>query len=270
MRSLTQALILLPLGTALVCRGDDAAEFQKLNEVSRWEREFFDPGSADWRDRWFLDGEHATITNASDGMHFRAGPVIGDDADHAVLWTKDSFAGDLRIEFSYTRTDSATGNVNILYLQATGTGTPPYAEDIFEWRALRKIPAMNLYFNNMNALHISFAAFENKGSEKGTDYVRVRSYPVRPGVAFSDLEIPPDYKNTGLFIPGQTYRITVIKTDGKLFLRVQGRSGVRLFSWNLIEKTRLLAGRIGLRHMFGRSAIYQNVTIYGRRKPSEN
>jgi len=268
MKIIACALISFTLIKAVTCHADESAEFQKLRDARQWEQKFHDTGGVNWRDHWFLDGEHATITNAADGMHFHAGSVVGDDADHAVLWTKDSFAGDLKITFTYTRTDAETANVNILYLQATGTGTPPYVADIFEWRDLRKVPAMNVYFQNMNTLHISFAAFGNKGPEKGTDYVRVRRYPVRPGVAFNDLEIPPDYKNTGLFVPGETYPITVIKTDAQLFFHVQGKAGERLFTWNVAGKPKLSAGRIGLRHMFGRAACYQEISVSVR--PADN
>ena len=51
----------------------------------------------------------------------QAGPVPRENASHAVLWTKQSFAGDVKIEYEYTRTDDANQYVNILYIQATGS-----------------------------------------------------------------------------------------------------------------------------------------------------
>lgn len=71
---------------------------------------------------WTLDGEQATIRHSAAGMDFRAGPTWKDDACHAVLRTRESFAGDLKIEYEYTRTDDAQLAVTILYVQATGSG----------------------------------------------------------------------------------------------------------------------------------------------------
>jgi hypothetical protein len=44
------------------------------------------------------------------------------------------------------------------------------------------------------------------------DYIRVRQYPVTEEVTFKDMAIEPDYFKTGLFLPGVTYKITVIKS----------------------------------------------------------
>ena len=131
---------------------------------------FDDDCTGNWTDNWFLDGKYATVENSEDGMSFSAGPEAGNDAHHAVLWTKDSFKGDIKIEYDYIRTDSAVKYVNILYIQATGDGEGEFVEDISKWNNLREIPAMRMYFENMNLLHISFAAFENDG--KGLYYVR--------------------------------------------------------------------------------------------------
>ena len=40
-------------------------------------------------------------------MTLTAGPEFRNDAHHMVLWTKDSFEGDLRIEYASTRLDEA-------------------------------------------------------------------------------------------------------------------------------------------------------------------
>jgi hypothetical protein len=51
-----------------------------------------------------------------------------------VLWTKRSFAGDVRIEYDFTRLDTALEHTSvcILYIQATGVGNGEFARDIFE------------------------------------------------------------------------------------------------------------------------------------------
>jgi len=55
-----------------------------------------------------LDGLTARVANGADGMAFWAGPTEKDDASHAVLWTKASSRGDVKIEYEYTRLDEAT------------------------------------------------------------------------------------------------------------------------------------------------------------------
>ena len=72
-------------------------------------------GSEDWRDYWNLDGKRANIQNGSDGMVFAAGPTAMDHACHAVLWTKESYSGNLKVEFELTRLDTVNRYVNILY-----------------------------------------------------------------------------------------------------------------------------------------------------------
>ena len=110
----------------------DSLTFAKLNELP-WKEEFYDSGVNDWRKHWYLDGTKATITNNKHGMEFKAGPKTWDDSHHAVLWTKQQFAGDVKIEYEYTRTDREINMVTILYIQATGSGKGKYKKDIMEW-----------------------------------------------------------------------------------------------------------------------------------------
>ncbi len=240
---------------------DDAADFAALNASPRWQQKFADAGTSDWQEKWFLDGDLAKVKSTPLGLQLSAGPKDRDDAHHAVLWTQATFAGDVKMEFTYTRTDTARRNVNILYLQATGVGEPPYATDIATWRELRRVPAMRTYFANMNLLHISFAAFDNHGPISDSDYVRARRYPISDTVAWPETEVPPSYDDTGLFQPGVTYHITAIKTNQRLYFQVQGPDSARLFSWDVSDRPPLLSGRIGLRHMHTRSARYADISI---------
>jgi hypothetical protein len=111
-------------------------DFDKLMQLP-WKEVFFDKGSDDWKKHWFLDGKKAAVENGKDGMLFSAGPVARENASHAVLWTKKSFTGDLKIEYDFTKMDKATKAVNILYIQATGKEEDPYVKDITEWSDLR-------------------------------------------------------------------------------------------------------------------------------------
>lgn len=258
----TRFLIITLLCSTLL-NGQDMVDrdFEILNKSVEWQLEFYDPCAGDWHSKWFLDGLRAKIENTSEGMIFSAGPVEGDHACHAVLWTKDSFKGDVKIEYDYTRTDTRTSWVNILYIQATGAY--PYTSDISQWNHLRIIPYMSTYFENMNTLHISYAAFNRDNPDGKNDYIRARRYPLTPGQNFSTTtEIPPTYFRTGLFIPGETYKITVIKATDKLYFKVEGKNDSVLFSWSLTDNQTVSEGRIGLRHMFTRSARYKDFKIY--------
>ncbi|MEA3479072.1 MAG: nucleoside hydrolase, partial [Bacteroidota bacterium] len=150
-----------------------AYKFNKLFEEN-WREVFNDPCTVDWRDNWVLDGTRATIENSPQGMTFSAGEIPGNDTCHAVLWTKESMKGDVWIEYEYTRIDSQMANVNILYIQATGES--PYATEILEWSDARKVPAMRTYYDHMNTLHLSYAAFNKGNIDSEADYIRARRY----------------------------------------------------------------------------------------------
>jgi len=219
---------------------------------------FFDPCTEDWTQRWFLDGEIGTVANCADGMTLTAGPEFRNDSYHMVLWTRESFEGDLKIEYDYTRLDSETRCVNILYIQATGSGEAPYTKDITEWSELRRVPSMRTYFNHMNTYHISYAAFPN--NEDTTQYIRGRRYmPNATGLQGSNLE--PDYFLKGLFEPGVPHKITVIKKDLEIFMRIQNTEQDVVCHMKNADLPAVHEGRIGLRHMSTRSVRYQNIRI---------
>ena len=167
---------------------NNKAAFEKAAAGTSWVEVSSDGCTRDWKAKWFLDGEVGTVTNSKEGMTLTAGPEFKNDAHHMVLWTKDTFEGDLKIEYEYSRLDEATNCVNILYIQATGSGNGPYAKDITKWSELRKVPAMKTYYNHMNTYHISYAA--NPGTKKA--YIRGRRYmPERQGLKGTQLK--PDY-----------------------------------------------------------------------------
>jgi lysophospholipase L1-like esterase len=224
-----------------------------------WKKTFADSCSGEWKKNWFLDGEIGTVKTGPKGMTLTAGPTYKNDAHHMVLWTKESFAGDLKIEFDYTRLDREKRCVTILYIQATGSGKAPYAKDITKWNRLRKVPAMATYFNNMNTYHISYAAFPNSGEDR-TSYIRGRRYmPHKTRLKGTDLD--PDYYPKGLFATGVKHHITVIKKDRDLFMRVENPDVVYYCHMANPKLPVIKEGRIGLRHMFTRSATYKNIQV---------
>lgn len=262
------------------CWAEDGAGQQKVMEQFRslekdnWEEVWHDPCTGDWQDRWFLDGERATVRADGKGMYLSGGPIKDDSSCHMVLWTKESFSGDIKIEYEYARMDcEKDGGVNILYLLASGIDEGPYAKDIAEWSELREIPAMTAYLRTMRLLHISYASF-GSDAPKGQDYLRARHYPVKQGGPRNRFE--PTYFDTGLFKPGATYKITVIRKADDLYMNVEYLRGgaisasdfnpetdkiSRLFHWDISESQPVREGRIGLRHMATRASRYKDFRV---------
>lgn len=234
--------------------------FQDI-EGAAWKQLFHDPCTGNWEDLWALDGRKATVANGKDGMSFAAGPVFGDAASHAVLWTKLSFKGDIRIDFEYTRLDEARRGVVILYLLATGSGRDPYLADIARWSELRTVPSMPMYYNNMHTYHVSFSAFGNKDGDPAQDYIRARRYMPETGMGLKDTELKPDYLNTGFFKTGLPHAMTAILKNNDLFMHIRAESREMLCHWKTDSLPPITVGRIGFRHMGGRSARYRDIRI---------
>lgn len=226
--------------------------------AAEWQEVFFDPGTGDWKQWWFLDGEVGKVTNGPEGLELIAGPEFKNDAHHMVLWTRESFSGDLKIEYDYTRLDDETRCVNILYIQATGSGNGRYTKDISKWNELRRAPAMRMYFDHMHAYHISYAAFPN--NKDATSYIRARRYmPEASGLRGTDLE--PDYYPGGLFKKGVPHKITVIKKPRELFMRIKNAEQIYHCRMTNPDLPPIEEGRVGLRQMFTRSSRYKNFRI---------
>ena len=70
-------------------------------DKGKWKEVFSDEYTKDWKQKWFLDGEIGTVKTGKNGMTLTGGPEYKNDAHHMVLWTKESFKGDLKIEYDY-------------------------------------------------------------------------------------------------------------------------------------------------------------------------
>ena len=230
--------------------------YLQANE-EEWECVFFDSLTGNWEEEWFLDGEIGSVKTSSSGMEMRAGPEAFNDSHHVVLWTYQEFEGDLKIEYEYTRLDEQQRFVNILYIQATGSNQGPYKKDIAEWSDLRSVPSMRMYFDHMNTYHLSYAA---NFDEDETSYIRGRRYmPHKTGLDGTKLE--PDYYPEGLFQTGITHKICVIKKDRALFVRIENPEQVYYCHIRNTDLPGIDSGRVGLRHMFTRSARYKNFRV---------
>ena len=83
------------------------SEFQKIQKQTQKEV-FTDECVGDWKKLWFLDGVKAKVSNSDEAM------TIDTTNGYAVLWTKQSFEGDLRIEYDFRRVDQYNKGVNII------------------------------------------------------------------------------------------------------------------------------------------------------------
>jgi lysophospholipase L1-like esterase len=234
--------------------------FQQYLDMD-WEETFYDPCTENWRECWTLDGLKASITHSEIGMDFISGPVRKENASHAVMWTQESFEGDIRLDYEYTKLDDAVEAVTILYLQATGSDAEGYDKDISLWADQRETPTMAKYHDHMHLLHISYAAFDIGNTDPDSDYIRARRYmPELPtGIANTDLE--PDYFRTDLFKKDVPHKITVIKKGNDLFMHIRNSEEELLCHWETDSVPPVIEGRIGLRHMWTRGARYRNFRI---------
>jgi hypothetical protein len=73
--------------------------------------------------------------------------------------------------------------------------------------------------------------------------------------------LEPDYYPEGLFEPGVPHQISVIKKDRDLFMRIKNPETVMWFHMANPDLPVITEGRIGLRHMFTRSARYKDFRI---------
>lgn len=227
-----------------------------------WQLAFADDGSGDWRAKWFLDGDTATVENTPEGMILRAGPDIKDNGDSMVLWTRDGFVGDVKIEYEFTRHDRAVEGVNIIYLKATGIGEAPYEKDIVAWKELRNRARMPLYFNYMNALHISYSV--GLPDVEG-EYIRARRYPAPVNVPFQKVtEIEGTHWGTGLFKLDVPYQLTVVSAGNVMTFDVCGDGRNEHFEWDVSKFPPLFEGRVGLRVMPCRISRVRDIKVYAR------
>lgn len=235
----------------------DEAAFENASK-GQWEEVFFDSFTDNWQQQWTLDGEVATVVNTPEGIELTAG-AERIDAHHMVLWTKKQFEGDVKIEYEFTRLDSESAGVNILYVQATGSGQDPYKKDIAEWAELRREPAMKHYYDKMNTYHISYAAFPNP-EDMADDYIRARRYmPHKTGLKGSELK--PDYFRSGFFETGVPHKLTVIKQDRDLYMRISNAEQTRYFHWHNDKLPAITEGRIGLRLMWTRASKIKDFSV---------
>ena len=241
-------------------RSKDMEQFGQLSKLG-WQQVFHDPCTRDWTKLWTLDGRKARITHSEKGMDYFSGPTRKEDASHAVMWTKESFKGDIRLDYEFTKLDDVVEAVTILYLQATGSELGGHDRDIAKWADQRVVASMSQYFKNMNLHHISYAAFDVGNADPVADYIRARRYMPGARKGLRDTDMAPDYFKTGLFKKGVPHKITIIKHGGDLFMHIRNPEREQLCHWRTDKFPPVTEGRIGLRHMWTRGARYRDFRI---------
>lgn len=233
---------------------------QTLYAQNKWNVSFEDVGTSGcWEDSWFLDGKKASVKYTNGGILFKAGNIINDHASHAVMWTREIFSGDVKIEYDFTRKDTLSQDATvIIYIHAEGIGYPPFTKDIYKWREVRVIPFMYIYYWGMNTIHVSYSTSPiGKGN-----YIRARRYPVRAGsISFEQTEVPPTYSGEGLFKPDVSYHLTFTKTGNHLTFEIKGDGKAKTFEWESDSFSSIQSGRVGFRQMWGRNSLYKNIKI---------
>lgn len=228
---------------------------------------FEDPMKENWQKNWFLDGKNALLEHRDGGLAFITNASKVDkrvdraafDAQHAVLWTKQEFEGDIRISFTFTKLPGCSWQ-QLIYVQARGIGEKPYVEDIYAWRELRKVASMDKYFNYMNLIGLSLR-----------DEIRCKRYPwsdVKRNIKL-ESEFLPRGENKGMEI-GREYNVLVEKRKESILLRITDQEtgeNVVDHTWDLTQNLEdkdpkfVEKGRIGLRHMGGHKLLYKNFKV---------
>lgn len=230
-----------------------------------WRLAFSDNGTGRWSDDWVLFGnpERISVTNGPDGMTFRAGDGTDANADHAILWSKRSFSGDLRVEWDYTVLDrySSTippnGYCSALMLYSSGAGTFGLPTELLAWpQQARQADTSGRYFHERTrGLQLNYAFV---GDPRGNRF-RIRANP--------GYLLGTESDETDFFRPGASYHVAVEKTGAVVGVKVAELSSGREFSTTFADPLlqNYSSGRIGLRNMNRRESRYAKVRVYETR-----
>jgi len=229
---------------------------------------FEDPMTENWQENWFVDGKRALLEHRDRGLAFVTTASEVDkqvdraafDAQHAVLWTRQTFDGDIRISYSYTKLPECSWQ-KLIYVQAQGIGQEPYVEDIHAWRDLREVAVMSQYFNTMNLVALSLR-----------DEVRCKRYPWNDMEGKTlESEFLPRAENKGL-PEGRELHVLVEKRKTSILLRIQDvETGEHVVdhTWDLTDENVLEGrepkfvekGRIGIRLMGGHKILMRDFKV---------
>jgi hypothetical protein len=122
---------------------------------------------------------------------------------------------------------------------------------------------MRMYWKYMNTYHISYAAYGTGNRKPGNDYIRGRRYmPAPDRERLRGTDLGGEVTRTGMFETGVPHRITIVKQGTTLFMHVENDEKALLCRLDGSRFPPITEGRIGLRHMYTRSARYKNFTVW--------
>jgi len=228
---------------------------------------FEDSMAENWQEKWFLDGERAILEHRKEGLAFITEYTVdkrvdraGFDAQHAVLWTRQEFEGDIRISYTYTRLPGCSWQ-KLIYVQAQGIGEDDYVEDIHAWRDQREVAVMSMYFKYMDLIGLSIR-----------NQIRCKRYPWMDYEG-NDLvdEFNPRGVNKGL-PDGQPLDVVVEKREKSIMLQITDTVTGELIvdhTWDLTDEqvnehrdpVYITKGRIGLRQMGGHKMLLRGFKV---------
>jgi hypothetical protein len=258
--------------TALILASCNTADTSKARTPVKETKEvvlFEDSMADDWQKNWFLDGKKAALEHRDGGLAFITDTSKVDkrvdrgpfDSQHAVLWTRKEFEGDIRITYTFTKLPGCSWQ-SLIYVHAQGIGEGPYVKDIYAWRDRREVASMDKYFNYMNLISLSLRSMIHCKRYPWSDIVTEKKF---------ETEFKPRAENKGMPV-GKELHCLVEKRKTSILLRIgDGETGEYLVdhTWDLTDEKVLKdrdprhveKGRIGLRHMGGHKVLYRNFKV---------
>lgn len=261
-------LLLVSCSTPTASTGNDTKQEEDGMAQTDQKVLFEDPMTSDWQKNWFLDGKRATVENRDGGLAFvttasklsKHEDRAAFDAQHAVLWTRLEFEGDIRISYTFTKLPDCSWQ-KLIYVQARGIGPEPHVEDIHAWRDRREVAVMSQYFRYMDLVSLSLR-----------DQIRCKRYPVMDMEENRiECEFMPRAENKGM-AEGREFRVLVEKRRESILLRIKdvgtGEYAVD-HTWDLTdekilegrEPKHVEAGRIGIRLMGGHKILMRDFKV---------
>lgn len=254
-------LSLIAILSQLFCETQALALLFKKELKRPWKLAFEHKNSTPWQENWFLDGENALVTSKSNFFEINTQDRESLSRIYAVLWTKESFQGDIKIEYDFKKEDQHNKGVNIIYIQATGDEENGNSKDIQAWSKKRKSAAMSDYFLNMHTYHMSYAAYGNKPDIEYKDYIRGRRYLPLANKGLKNTVLEGEYDDTQLFEDREWVHVTIIKTAKEFLVEFKHPRKTQLCRFSNEDKPGIHAGRIGLRLMPNRVSHFKNFKV---------
>ena len=219
----------------------------KVNKVNAaWQEQLFIPGTKGNIEKdWIKDGVNGKATYTNEGMLFDTANGTG-DAYSSILWTKQVFKGDVRLEYKFKRLNTNINNgksmVSMVLLYGHGIGGQ-YPDDISTWK--RPVSGQGFH-KTMNHHSISYA----------TSYKRIRTR-INTGRNL----VKPEYTHVPYFKPGVWHKIIVTKKGLKLSMEVENLDSKQkdVYSWDLPRTYN--HGRVGFRQMYMYKNLYKDIKI---------